>query len=128
MRYQTLFVYGTLKRGYQLHTHWMRDARLVGTAHTVSSTWQMLQQKGRFYPFVTDFGKNHIGGEVYDVPEFLYTAIAQMEKYAGYDVCDEQVVLENGDLVMTKMFYMPTLPENIQAMGFTPNSQNIVSF
>lgn len=124
---RTLFVYGTLKQGYRLHSYYLADAEFVGKAHTKSASWKMLQRQGVFYPFVTR-GTNHIGGELYNISEELAHRITEMEAGAGYDVLAEQFVLENGTEVTAVMFWMDNPPQNVQMMGFVPNSRNIVTF
>lgn len=77
----TVFVYGTLKKGFSNHIQHLGKAEFVGKASTISR-WTMIG-KGRGFPYVVemDHSKGHnIKGEVYRVtPEEL----ARLDRLEG---------------------------------------------
>lgn len=102
-------VYGTLRKGGQLHHSYMKKAKLLGKE--VLSGYQMYSLGA--YPYVIR-GSGDITVEVYDVKPALYERLEKMETTVGYDVA--MVTTSHGDAAL---FYMsPLAHERLQQRIF----------
>lgn len=77
-----VFVYGSLKRDFQLHEHYLADQMFVGTAVIEGYTMVSL---GRYPAMVyTGNPKHKVLGEYYLVSDDAFESMKTMEENAGY--------------------------------------------
>ena len=85
-----VFVYGTLKRGHRL-SDWMANSAYVAKATCYGC---VLTSMGPYPALIyTGLDNQGVKGEVWDMPERDYGALAAMESSVGYDAVDMQVVM-----------------------------------
>ena len=76
-----VFVYGTLKRGFPNHDHYMPQARLVGTFRT-RERYRLVLNGSRYSPcMIAGAGKGRrVIGELYEVDQAGLTRMDQLER------------------------------------------------
>ena len=112
-----LFVYGSLKSGYQ-HAGEMRGAHLLGAAHTLDPAWlfQVDDYPALVYPSAqpgwlatpdSSAGPGLISGEVYEIGEVLLAHLDRFEDAPQlYQRRSISVVLEATDVPLTTDTYV----------------------
>ena len=87
----TVFVYGSLKKGFGNH-HLLEDAEYVGKAETVSSNYTMYNLGA--FPGVKEGGTTCITGEVYKVTDDELVRLHRLEGHPTfYEAKTKQVKL-----------------------------------
>jgi len=88
-----VFVYGTLKKGYQNHHH-IKDSEFIGSGRTTDK-YAMYQKD---YPFVvSDEAVSFIYGEIYSVDDTLLALLDHLEHHPEW-YCRELVdIVLDGD-------------------------------
>lgn len=87
----TVFVYGTLKKGFGNH-QLLEDAEYVGKAETVSNNYTMYSLGG--FPGVREGGSTRINGEVYKVNDDELSRLHRLEGHPTfYKAVNKQVRL-----------------------------------
>lgn len=94
-----VFVYGSLKRGFRLHEHYLAEQMFVGTGVIEGFTMFSLGQ----YPAMMFTGnpKHSVVGEYYLVTEEVFLALKRMEERAGYDTITVKGNFHTGDIIPT---------------------------
>ena len=75
-----VFVYGTLKRG-QRNYHFLRNANFIGEFVTLNK-FSMYEFDD--YPAVCQHGKDSIEGEVYEVTDYQFRRLDELEWYPDF--------------------------------------------
>ena len=88
---KTIFVYGTLKKGFYNHKYFLKDARFIGPAKAVGF---QIFSLGSF-PGMDRKGGSIVHGEIYEVEDNIFQAISHMECGAGYSSEKIEVGLDN---------------------------------
>jgi len=83
-----LFVYGTLKKGFSLHSY-LKDSIFLGKGYINGYDMFLIS----WYPGIVK-GKGKVFGEVYKINERTLKEIDKIED--GYERVKEKVYLENG--------------------------------
>lgn len=78
-----VFVYGSLKKNFQLHEHYLKDQQLKGPARIEGFTLISLGS----YPGMIATGnlEHSVAGELYLVEQSSFDAMRSMEERAGYE-------------------------------------------
>lgn len=80
---KTIFVYGTLKRGFYNHDYMMKGkSKFIGTARTANLA--MVSAAGGSYPIAYPEKGSSIVGEVFTVDDKVFNRLEGMELGAGY--------------------------------------------
>lgn len=99
---KTIFVYGTLKKGYRNYGYYL-DSSNVKPHRKRNNTYELHGYKmytNGYYPCVvrSDNYKDVITGEIYHVDDDTYGAITNMELNVGYHVTKDQILDVNEDI------------------------------
>lgn len=120
-RTHTVFVYGTLKRGFSNH-YFLRDARFVGKARTVH----------RYALYVDEYPGVHAGdkvcpimGEVFEVDAGNMNRLDALEDHPRlYKREQIDVVLESGEKRRAWIYFTPRKTGRLIASGeFNPKKE-----
>lgn len=93
-----LFVYGTLKRGYPLHRHYLSRSKFLKEDKVKG---QLYTYNDGGIPFLNAKAKGSVEGEIFEVSREAIMDVATMEMNAGYDF--ERTTTEGGEVV----YYFP---------------------
>lgn len=77
------FVYGSLKLGFPLNSHWMKRSKLLGDATTEEPNYRLYNLG--WFPGMNDQGSHFVFGEFWEMPADDFEALASMEESAGYE-------------------------------------------
>ena len=110
----TLFVYGTLKRGFSNH-HLLQGAEYVGAAKTLEK--YSLYESGIPYVFKGE-AVSHIYGELYLVDELTLKKIDRLEGHPGWYRREKvEVLTENGVTVAAWLYFYPEIRGKLVKTG-----------
>lgn len=84
-----IFVYGTLKKGGELHNYYLEGAEFVGTDNVSGELYAIGSLP---YLFLYEKGETKVPGEVYDVKMDVFELIKEMEEGAGYKTVELSTV------------------------------------
>jgi len=116
----TVFVYGSLKKGYGNH-HLLEDAEYVGNAETVSSNYTMYSLGA--FPGVTEGGTTCITGEVYRVDDNELASLHRLEGHPTfYKAVNKQVKLTDrisNNYMEAYIYILQSDTRNSQKIGGT---------
>lgn len=73
----TIFVYGSLKRGYRNNAVFLQDAKYLGTGQTLASHYDMLSVG--LFPTATKNGNYALFGELYKINDVTLQALDMLE-------------------------------------------------
>lgn len=115
MSLTTIFVYGSLKRGYWNHDRCDLDkATYLGKALTVGRF--DLYDLGAF-PGITVGDTSQVAGEVYQVDRATFIPIDSMERGAGYQLTPVRVTIGDKEIEANMWLYRYTLHGNLLKGG-----------
>jgi len=107
LREHKVFVYGTLKRGYNNHKHYLKDAILLGKAVT-KDNWTMVGEDMP-YPYVLEqndeLGSNVVG-EVYAVSSKELKSLDSLEGYPTHYTKKQIIVTYADDATFSEVVTM----------------------
>lgn len=113
--YFTVFVYGTLKKGFHNHVY-MAGANYLGTGTTVEK-YAMLVDRG--LPFLIKKQRiSHIFGELYSVDKILLNNLDRLEGHPNW-YRREEVKIASSENGITKawMYFCPTGTGKLNSTG-----------
>ena len=108
-RKHSVFVYGTLKRGFPNH-FFLERATFLGAGRT-SAKYALYEGE---YPFVIkDEAVSRIAGEVYEVDDVTLARLDQLEQHPDFYRREQaEVMLTSGFLVTAWVYFFPR-PEGV---------------
>lgn len=116
----TVFVYGTLKKGFGNH-RLLEDAEYVGDAETTSDTYTMYNLGS--FPGVKEGGSTRVTGEVYKVNDEELASLHRLEGHPTfYKAVNKQVRLTNrisNNYLEAYMYILQSDTSNDQVIGGT---------
>ena len=115
---QHLFVYGTLKKGFPNHAHYMRSAKELGTYQTIEK-YPLVLCGARYVPCMifSPGDGHHVEGELYEVDDECLNRIDALERTQDSDGYTQTVIRVsssaslNRDIRKALAYFM--LPEQV---------------